>query len=96
MGSAQEIRDVEVIVTQCEVFGIVAAEGSFFITQAQRGLAPLAFETIEPCRNHGDAHFVAQRVIDHRSEDDVGVRVPGLADDLCRLVSYVCRVFVAG
>ena len=48
--------------------------------------ALLALEAVEAGRDHGDAHLVAERVVDHRTEDDVGVGVRGLADDLGRLV----------
>jgi hypothetical protein len=42
--------------------------------------------TVEPGRDHGDPHFVAEGVVDDRAEDDVGLRVGGLLDQPGRLV----------
>src|SRR5438445_13807778 len=41
---------------------------------------------IEPGRDHGHSYLVAERVVDHRAEDDVGVGVSRLLDQRCGLV----------
>ncbi|BFO20735.1 hypothetical protein SHKM778_71230 [Streptomyces sp. KM77-8] len=41
---------------------------------------------VEAGRDHGDPDLVAEGVVDHRAEDDVGLGVGGLADQLGRLV----------
>src|SRR6185312_6170395 len=41
---------------------------------------------LEPGRYDGDAHLVAERVVDHRAEDDVGLGVRRLLDERRRLV----------
>ena len=47
---------------------------------------PFAFEAVEAGGDHREPNLVAERVVDDRTEDDVGVGVRGLADDLGRLV----------
>src|SRR5262249_10016960 len=88
----QELGDVEVVVVEVEV---VARTGErlLFLLQAER-LRPhirapavsFAFVTVEAGCDHGDADLVAEGVIDHGPEDDVGVRVRRLADDLATLL----------
>ena len=43
-----------------------------------RAPALLALEAVEAGGDDGDAHLVAQLVVDHRAEDDVGVGVGDL------------------
>jgi hypothetical protein len=48
--------------------------------------ARLRRPALEPGSDDGDPHLVAERVVDDRTEDDVGVRVRGLRDQAGRLV----------
>src|SRR5205814_9885207 len=41
---------------------------------------------VEAGRDHGHPYLVAERVVDHRAEDDVGVRVRRVGDKLGRVV----------
>ena len=41
---------------------------------------------VEPGRDHGDAHLVAERVVDDGAEDDVGFRMRGVLHQRGRLV----------
>src|SRR5690606_24147875 len=42
--------------------------------------------TVEAGGDHGHAYLVAERVVDHRPEDDVGLRVGRVSDQLRRVV----------
>ena len=57
-----------------------SARGAAHATGA-RGAPPS-----KPGRDDGDPHLVAERVVDDRAEDDVGVRVRGVGDQLRGLV----------
>ena len=89
----QELGNVEVVVAEVEVV-VGAAEGRLVVFEAERLRArvagtpavALALVAVEAGGDDGDADLVAERVVDDGAEDDVGVRVRGLADDLGRLV----------
>ena len=49
------------------------AQGALVVA-SQRGAA------VKAGRNDGDPHLVAERVVDNRAKDDVGVRVGGFLD----------------
>src|SRR6267142_5170899 len=51
-----------------------------------RGAAPARTVRAESGRDHGDAHLVRKRLVDHRAEDDVRVLVRSSGDDLRGLV----------
>src|SRR5256712_6320129 len=51
-----------------------------------RGAAPARTVRAESGRDHGDAHLVRERLVDHRAEDDVRVLVRSSGDDLRGLV----------
>src|SRR5439155_15268316 len=92
-GLLQELGDVEVVVVEVEVV-VGAAQGRLFLLEAERLRAhvagapavALALVPVEAGGDDGDTDFVAERVVDDGAEDDVGVRVRRLADDLGRLV----------
>ncbi len=56
-----------------------------------RDPGPLAVEAVEPGGHHRDPHLVTEGVVDDRAEDDVGVGVGGLGDELAGLVDLVER-----
>ena len=60
--------------------------------EAERRLAAgRRLTAVEAGRDDGDPHLVAERVVDDRAEDDVGLRVGGLADQLGGLVDLSRR-----
>src|SRR6266540_112593 len=88
----QELGDVELVVVEVEVVG--TAECGFLLLETERLRAhvagapavPLALVPVEAGGDDGDPDLVAEGVVDDGSEDDVGVGVRGLADDLRGLV----------
>ena len=82
----EKFRDVEVVVAEVE--RVLAGERVFVVEAERRPratarrVALLTFEAIEAGRDHREPHLVAERVVDDRTEDDVGVGVRSLADDL--------------
>ena len=63
-----------------------AIGGSGTGTRARSGRRWRALALAEPGGDHGDAHLVAHRVVDHGAEDDHRVRVGRGGDDLGGLV----------
>src|SRR5438270_3750624 len=91
----QEGGNVEVVVAaaaQVELVLVGAAEHVVLGGLEPEGTAPLAaaglslVPTVEAGGNHCHADFVAHRVVDDGTEDDVGVGMGNAADDLGRLV----------
>src|SRR5438067_1317573 len=88
----QEAGYVEVVLAaEVEVVTAAGLEHVFACAEAERGAAPVApllalVPAVEAGGDDGDAHLVAQRVVDDRAEDDVGVGVGDPVDDLGRFV----------
>src|SRR5215510_9943403 len=89
----QELGDVEVVV-EVEVVAGPGEGRVLLLLQPERlrpevggaAAVPLALVPIEAGGDHGDADLVPEGVVDDGAEDDVGVRVCRLADDLGGLV----------
>src|SRR5438132_1032974 len=88
----QEAGYVEVVLAaEVEVVAAAGLEHVLACAEAERGAAPVApllalVPAVEAGGDDGDAHLVAQRVVDDRAEDDVGVGMGDPVDDLGRLV----------
>src|SRR5918996_5330343 len=86
--SAQEGRDVEVVVADLERGPLAFVDPRAAVARAALALLARGAQAgaVEPGRDHGHADLVSEPVVDHRAEDDVRVRVRGRVDDLRRLV----------
>src|ERR1700756_15071 len=88
---AEEGGDVEIVVTQVEVFvgpGGVGEDvdglrrGENARGQVRLGAGRSLLPALEAGGDHGDPHLVAHVVVDDGPEDDVGVRMGHRMDDL--------------
>src|ERR1700722_3639222 len=95
---AEEGGDVELVVAEVEavvlrwrgedVF-VHGLESEHLAAVFRAGLSgPTLFPPLEAGRDHRDAHFVLDGLVDHVAEDDVGVGVGHAVDDLHRLVHF--------
>ena len=73
---------LRVCAARCELL-VVGRESGQRIAWS-RGLT-----TVKTCRNHRHANFVAQRVIDGHTKDDVGIGVHNFGNERCCLVDFV-------
>src|SRR5918997_1847309 len=102
---AQEGRDVDLVVGDLERAALAVVDPRVAVDRAAlallapaerreaAGLRPL----VEPGGDERHADLVAQRLVDHRAEDDVCVRVGRRVDYLCRLVDLEqAEVLAAG
>ena len=62
------------------------ADRPWTVPSARSSAAVQRRPAVEPGRDDGDPHLVAERVVDDRAEDDVGLGVRGLLDQAGRLV----------
>src|SRR6516225_3821654 len=88
---AEEGGDVEIVVTQVELFFGPGGVGEDVHRLRRRedargqvvlGAGRTLFPPFEPGGDHRDPHLVAQVVVDDGPEDDVGVRMRHRVDDL--------------
>src|SRR3954471_24944665 len=86
---SQERRDVDLVVADLERLALdpwraitTARTLARLLTSLPRPRAAV----VEPRGDDRDPHLVAQRLVDDRAEDDVGVGIGGALHDLGRLV----------
>ena len=81
---AQERRDVDVVVGDLERRALAVADARAAVGARCAALAARAATgaVVEAGADDGHADVVAHALVDHGAEDDVGVRVGGVLDDL--------------
>src|SRR3954462_9177192 len=86
--SAQERRDVEIVVADLERRALALVDAWAAVARPGRPLLARGADAaaVEAGGDDRDADLVAQRVVDDGAEDDVGVGVGRRVDDLGRLV----------
>src|ERR1039458_1796602 len=99
MRLAQERWYVDVVVAYLQGGALTVIDPGASITAAGATIATrcAARTVVEAGADHGDAHLVAHRLVDHGAEDDVRVRVGRVLDDLRSVVDLEqAEVLAAG